>query len=110
MSDDVAGASPAVQRGVRPHGTRRAGIETAAWADAGSNRVTRNLRPDWFGAEELVRRSEVDALLAVYEQCRADELRLVRELDVLLNGEEGAARQASLCDIVSQVRMLVTPA
>lgn len=29
---------------------------------------------------------------------------LVRELDVLLNGEEGAAKQASLCDIVAQVR------
>lgn len=30
--------------------------------------------------------------------------RLVRELDVLLNGEEGAAKQASLCDVVAQVR------
>lgn len=34
----------------------------------------------------------------------ADHKRLVRELDVLLNGEAGAAAQASLCDIVSQVR------
>ena len=32
-----------------------------------------------------------------------DHRRLVRELDVLLNGD-GAAQQASLCDIVSQVR------
>jgi hypothetical protein len=32
-----------------------------------------------------------------------DVNRLVRELDVLLNGEDGAAKQASLCDIVSQV-------
>lgn len=31
--------------------------------------------------------------------------RQVRELDVLLNGEAGAADQASLCDIVAQVRM-----
>ncbi|QZI68714.1 hypothetical protein K5F93_20235 [Pseudomonas protegens] len=30
--------------------------------------------------------------------------RLVRELDVLINGEEGAAGQAKLCDIVAQVR------
>lgn len=30
--------------------------------------------------------------------------RLVRELDVLLNGKDGAAQQASLCDIVSQVK------
>lgn len=33
-----------------------------------------------------------------------DVKRLTRELDVLLNGEEGAAKQASLCDIVAQVR------
>lgn len=29
---------------------------------------------------------------------------LVRELDVLINGEEGAAAQASLCDLVAQVK------
>jgi len=34
----------------------------------------------------------------------ADHKRLVRELDVLLNGEEGTAKQASLCDIVAQVQ------
>jgi hypothetical protein len=39
-----------------------------------------------------------------YERTLADHGRLVRELDVLLNGEEGAAKQASLCDIVAQVR------
>lgn len=33
-----------------------------------------------------------------------DHNRLVRELDVLLNGQEGAAQQASLCDIVAQLR------
>jgi hypothetical protein len=33
----------------------------------------------------------------------ADQRRLTRELDVALNGD-GAARQASLCDIVSQVK------
>ncbi|AEZ50825.1 hypothetical protein DC1_0003 [Burkholderia phage DC1] len=41
---------------------------------------------------------------ADYEEVLADHRRLVRELDVLLNGEEGAAKQASLCDIVAQVR------
>ncbi len=41
---------------------------------------------------------------ADYEEVLADHRRLVRELDVLLNGEAGAAKQASLCDIVSQVR------
>jgi len=42
--------------------------------------------------------------IADYEEAFADHKRLVRELDVILNGEEGAAKQASLCDIVSQVR------
>jgi hypothetical protein len=42
---------------------------------------------------------------APYEEVLASHRRLVRELDVLLNGEEGAAQQASLCDIVSQVRL-----
>lgn len=40
---------------------------------------------------------------ADYEEVLADHRRLVRELDVLLNGEHGAAKQASLCDIVAQV-------
>lgn len=39
-----------------------------------------------------------------YRATLADHDRLVRELDVLLNGEHGAAKQASLCDIVGQVR------
>jgi hypothetical protein len=41
---------------------------------------------------------------ADYEAVLADHRRLVRELDVILNGHEGAAEQASLCDIVSQLR------
>ncbi|AWM87360.1 hypothetical protein [Microvirga sp. 17 mud 1-3] len=41
---------------------------------------------------------------ADYEATLADHNRLVRELDVLLNGEDGAAQQASLCDIVAQVQ------
>lgn len=39
-----------------------------------------------------------------YEEVIADHKRLVRELDVMINGEEGAAKQASLCDIVSQMK------
>jgi hypothetical protein len=38
--------------------------------------------------------------------CMEDHKRLVRELDVLINGEAGAARQASLCDLVAQVRAM----
>ncbi|EPN4461349.1 hypothetical protein ACT1UE_000513 [Pseudomonas aeruginosa] len=38
-----------------------------------------------------------------YEEVLADHRRLVREMDVLLNGEACAAKQAMLCDLVSQV-------
>jgi hypothetical protein len=41
--------------------------------------------------------------IADYEAAIADHNRLVRELDVLLNGD-GAAPQASLCDLVSQIK------
>lgn len=50
---------------------------------------------------------EIEALrerVANLEEAHADHLRLVRELDVLLNTETGAAKQASLCDIVAQVK------
>ncbi len=43
---------------------------------------------------------QVDEWNEVYRNHQA----LVRELDVLLNGNAGAAKQASLCDIVAQVR------
>jgi len=46
---------------------------------------------------------------ADYEAVLAGHRALVRELDVLLNGEEGAAKQASLCDIVSQLSTLPQP-
>ncbi len=51
---------------------------------------------DAAGANELT--------AADYEEALESNRVLVRELDVLLNGEDGAAKQASLCDIVSQVR------
>ncbi len=47
-----------------------------------------------------------DQLIEDYEEVNKDKKRLVRELDVLLNGEAGAAKQASLCDIVSQLRIM----
>jgi hypothetical protein len=43
-----------------------------------------------------------------YEEVLADHNRLVRELDAALNGD-GAAKQASLCDIVSQVKNMAKP-
>lgn len=56
---------------------------------------------DWITFED--HEAEVTRLTADYEEVLADHRRLVRQLDVLLNGEAGAAKQASLCDIVSQV-------
>lgn len=38
-----------------------------------------------------------------YKEVNEDKKRLVRELDMIINGKEGAAKQASLCDIVGQV-------
>lgn len=43
-------------------------------------------------------------LVSDHEDVHKDHKRLVRELDVLLNGEDGAAKQASLCDIVGQLK------
>jgi hypothetical protein len=47
--------------------------------------------------------------IAELEECAKDHKRLVREIDVLLNGEDGAAKQASLCDIVAQVTTMRMP-
>lgn len=50
--------------------------------------------------------SKASARAHFFEDVFEDHKRLTRELDVLLNGEDGAARQASLCDIVSQMRAM----
>jgi hypothetical protein len=49
----------------------------------------------------------LDAQAKNYEEVLADKRRVVRELDVLLNGEEGAAKQASLIDLFPQIEALV---
>lgn len=45
----------------------------------------------------------LEARIKELEEVRADHHRLVREIDIAINGEDGAAKQASLCDIASQV-------
>lgn len=50
-------------------------------------------------AEIVKLRAELEG----YKQWAEDHKRLVRHVDVIINGEEGAAPQASLCDIVSQI-------
>lgn len=58
---------------------------------------------------ELMREGDPSLLEAAADEIEAhvevhkDHKRLVRELDVLLNGVDGAAPQASLCDIVAQL-------
>ena len=56
----------------------------------------------WVAAADRIDR--LNGLLADYEEVNEDKKRLVREIDVILNGEDGAAKQASLCDIVAQLR------
>lgn len=53
----------------------------------------------WLSRKLIEAEQQRAAMLAA----QADHQRLVRELDVLLNGEAGAANQASLCDLVAQV-------
>jgi hypothetical protein len=47
-----------------------------------------------------------DALLADYQEVLTDKQRLTRELDIALHGEEGAAKQAGLCDLIQPARQL----
>ncbi len=44
-----------------------------------------------------------EACQRVYEEVLADTRRLTREIDVAMFGEEGAAKQASLCDVLKSV-------
>lgn len=58
--------------------------------------------------EEIQRlRNELTSTLeeiSHHKMTQDDSNRLVRELDIALNGEAGAAKQAALCDIVGQVK------
>jgi len=62
----------------------------------------KNYRPLWPEVAENQPTPEAPTA-ADYDEVLTDHRRLVRELDMLLNGEN-AAQQASLCDIVAQVR------
>lgn len=56
----------------------------------------------WFTVAYTHRR-QLLAVVDAFEEAKADQQRLVRQLDVAINGVDGAAPQASLCDIVAQV-------
>lgn len=49
---------------------------------------------------------ELEAQIADYEKVLGDKRRLAREIDVAMHGEEGAAQQASLCDLVTPAKRL----
>lgn len=51
----------------------------------------------------VVSERDLAAYTLALNEHSADRRRLLRELDVALNGEAGAAKQASLCDLVAQV-------
>jgi hypothetical protein len=61
-----------------------------------------------FAAMAIGYEAARQATIADYQEVLDDHKRLVRELDVLLNGEAGAAKQASLSDIVRQVKSTST--
>lgn len=42
-----------------------------------------------------------------FEEVLEDHRRLVRELDVILSGADGAAKQASLCDLIGPAKKMV---
>ena len=46
------------------------------------------------------------ATKADYEEVLAGHRKLVRDLDVAMHGEEGAAKQASLCDLIGPARKM----
>ena len=54
--------------------------------------------------QNFVERCLNEIRITEYEKIIEDHKKFVRELDVLLNGEDGASEQASLCDIVAQVK------
>jgi hypothetical protein len=74
-----------------PHGIGDHGRKCLSWCVGEIEKLR-----DLFNTEVLAN--------AENEMSRTDHKRLVRELDVALNGEDGAAKQAALCDIVAQVK------
>lgn len=85
--------------------------EDALIADYLASRICEELNALQAENEKLRKNAEKEQQsapdVADYEQVLDDHRRLTRELDVLLNGEEGAAQQASLADLVAQLRTVV---
>jgi len=69
-----------------------------------ADRISENDLMLIFKAMEKHAELKVEEAVKNYEEVIEDHKRLVRELDTIINGVGGAAKQASLCDIVSQMR------
>lgn len=61
--------------------------------------VRLNIRSDI----DMMRAWFANAIMSGYDHAQKERRSLVRALDVALNGEAGAAPQASLCDILAQI-------
>lgn len=84
-------------------------MEPLTSAEYASVKEIDELMGDGPGALQLwppvyTHRRALIATVEALEEVRADHDRLVRVLDVLMNGPEGSAAQASLCDLVGQFR------
>jgi len=55
--------------------------------------------------EKGERIAELEAEVSQYKSATDSFNRLVREIDIILSGEDGAAKQASLCDLMGQIRL-----
>lgn len=74
-------------------------MQTIRYHDDASGVDLQGCPPAWTHRRQLL------AHVASMEEAQADHDKLVRELDTIINGD-GAAPQARLCDIVTQLRCL----
>lgn len=71
----------------------------------GTNHARQEAMAQLIAAHTFGERFEASAeVTRDYEEVLTDHRRFAREIDVIMNGEEGAAKQASLCDLVAQIR------
>ena len=58
------------------------------------------------GIEQAKRVDQLARELADYKEAHEDKQRLCREIDEIISGKDGMAKQASLCDLVEPIREL----
>jgi hypothetical protein len=74
-------------------------LQAYQWSTSGMKAYDR----DQFGVTQFYKADEVERYIDSMDKVAQGKRDLVRELDVLLNGK-GAAQQASLIDLIAQVR------